>query len=59
MVLFGGKIEEVVIDLHPVAQHLSNAFELNPEYKNYVAQESDFDGIRNDPDFLALTTVIV
>ena len=40
-------------------QHLASAFELNASYRNLVGQEKDFDPIRNDPDFLAVTSVIV
>ena len=32
--------------------HLSNAFELNPDYRSFVEVEPDFDGIRQDPDFI-------
>ena len=42
-----------------VVLHLSHAFSLNPDYRNYVAGESDFNTIRNDVDFLELTSVIV
>ena len=39
--------------------YLSQAFELEPEYRDLVHQERDFDPVRNHPHFLALTTVIV
>ena len=39
--------------------HLSNAFDINATLRDLVATEEDFDPIRTDPDFLALTTVIV
>jgi tetratricopeptide (TPR) repeat protein len=38
--------------------HLTSALELNPEFRALVEQETDFDNIRLDPDFLALTTLI-
>ena len=39
--------------------HLTMAIELNTEYRQHIAKESDFDPIRNDPGFLAATTLIV
>lgn len=39
--------------------HLSNAFDLNPEFRNYVDMESDFDLIREDPEFLSSLDIIV
>ena len=39
--------------------YLSNAFDLNPDYRDYVDKESDFDAIREDPDFVASLDVIV
>ena len=39
--------------------HLSNAFDLNPEYRDYVDNESDFDAIREDPEFLSSLDMIV
>lgn len=39
--------------------YLSEAFELDSEYRDLVGVEKDFDPIRNDPAFLALTSVIV
>ena len=38
---------------------LARAFELQEEYRNLVADESDFDPIRDDPAFQALTRVTV
>src|SRR5437773_1688815 len=38
---------------------LAQAFELQPEYREHVLKEHDFDPIRNHPYFQALTTVIV
>jgi len=39
--------------------YLSQAFDIEPEYRDLVASEPDFDPIRNHPHFQALTTVIV
>ena len=39
--------------------HLAKAFELNSEYRGYVGNESDFDPVRNHPEFAALTNVSV
>jgi tetratricopeptide (TPR) repeat protein len=38
---------------------LTRAIELKPEVRELVADEHDFDPIRNDPEFLALTSIIV
>jgi tetratricopeptide (TPR) repeat protein len=38
---------------------LAQAFELQPDYRDLVQNEADFDSIRSHPHFLALTTVIV
>ena len=38
---------------------LSRAFDLDHRYRDLIADESDFDKIRNHPAFLAVTTVIV
>ncbi len=39
--------------------YLAQALELDPNYREMVSDEPDFDPIRNDPDFQALTAVIV
>lgn len=39
--------------------YLSRSFALDSHYRDLVAEESDFDPIRSDPEFLALTSVIV
>jgi tetratricopeptide (TPR) repeat protein len=39
--------------------YLSQALDLEPEYRDHISREHDFDPIRNHPHFLALTTVIV
>lgn len=46
-------------DAHNAVQHLAHAFELNPEFREFVDQESDFDPIRDDAEFLALTSAPV
>ena len=40
-------------------QYLLQSFDLDPEYRDLVAHEEDFDAIRNDPDFQMITSVIV
>lgn len=39
--------------------YLSTAFEIDSAYRDLVAEEADFDLIRQHPDFLAIMTVIV
>ncbi|MFM2096966.1 MAG: hypothetical protein RIS70_4090 [Planctomycetota bacterium] len=39
--------------------YLSQAFDLDPRYRDLVCKESDFDPIREHPEFQALTSVIV
>jgi Flp pilus assembly protein TadD len=39
--------------------YLSQAFDLDADYRDLVNHEPDFDPIRNNPHFQALTTVIV
>lgn len=39
--------------------HLAIALDLNNDYRQHIATESDFDPIRTDPGFLAATTLIV
>ena len=36
------------------AYHLSLAIDLNPDYRELVALETDFDRVRNDPEFQAI-----
>ena len=38
--------------------YLAQAFALDPEYRGLVDTESDFDPLRNDPDFQALTRLV-
>lgn len=39
--------------------YLSRAFDKDPEYRDMVADESDFDPLRDHPEFLAIMDVIV
>ena len=39
--------------------YLAQAFDLDPDYRDMVANEPDFDPVRNHPEFVALTSVIV
>jgi hypothetical protein len=39
--------------------YLAQALDLEPNYRDMVHQEADFDPIRHHPNFLALTEVIV
>lgn len=39
--------------------YLARAFDIDSNYRDLVGDEPDFDPIRNHPDFLALTSVIV
>ena len=40
-------------------EYLAQSFEFDPDYRDLVAAESDFDAIRDDPDFRMATSVIV
>ncbi len=40
-------------------QYLTQSFDLDPNYREMVAAESDFDGLRDDPDFQMLISVVV
>ena len=40
-------------------EHLSRALALDSQYRYLIDDESDFDPLRNDPDFQALTSAIV
>lgn len=39
--------------------HLSRAMEIDPTYRDAIAVESDFDPVRDHPEFLALTSAVV
>ena len=39
--------------------YLAQSFDLDPEYREMVADEPDFDPLRNHPEFVQLTSVIV
>lgn len=39
--------------------YLAQALEIDPNYRDLIAAEPDFDPIRSDPDFRALASVIV
>jgi hypothetical protein len=39
--------------------YLSRTFDIDPCYRDLVANEKDFDTIRHHPSFLELTSVIV
>lgn len=40
-------------------QYLNQSFEIDPNYRDMVCDEKDFDPIRNDPGFQSITSVIV
>jgi tetratricopeptide (TPR) repeat protein len=40
-------------------EYLAQALDINPNYRDLVAQEADFDPIRDEPGFQALVSVIV
>ncbi len=39
--------------------HLGEALAIDPEYRDLIGKEKDFDSIRNAPEFLQLTKIIV
>ena len=39
--------------------YLAQAFDLDPDYRDMVADEPDFDPLRDHPEFVAITSVIV
>ena len=39
--------------------HLSEALAIDPEYRDLIEKERDFDSIRSDPEFQLLTNIIV
>ena len=40
-------------------QYLTQSFDLDPNYRDLVATENDFDPLRDDPDFQMLASVVV
>ena len=40
-------------------EFLSRALAMNPDYRDMIGKERDFDSLRSDPDFQALISVIV
>ncbi len=40
-------------------QYLTQSFDLDPKYRDMVMSETDFDELRDDPDFQMLTSVVV
>lgn len=46
-------------ETHRALQFLMQSFELDPAFRELVSTESDFDPIREDPEFRALTSVVV
>ena len=39
-------------------EYLTQAFAVNPDYRDMVGKESDFNPLRSDPDFQALTSML-
>jgi tetratricopeptide (TPR) repeat protein len=39
--------------------HLAEALAIDPNFRDLIDDEHDFDSIRSDPEFLALTSIIV
>lgn len=39
--------------------HLAQALAIDPDYRLLIAEESDFNPLRDDPDFQALTRIVV
>jgi Flp pilus assembly protein TadD len=46
-------------DKEKALEHLSQALNLDPDYRHLIDSESDFDPLRSDPDFQALLGIIV
>ncbi len=44
---------------HDAIANLMRAIELKPDFRDMVGSESDFDPIRSDPEFQAITSIIV
>lgn len=43
----------------PALEHLAHALSMDAKYRAMIDEEPDFDPLRNDPEFQALTTIIV
>lgn len=43
----------------PALTHLAHALSLDPGYRDQIGSESDFDSLRADPEFQALTSIVV
>ena len=46
-------------NVRQAVRYLAESFDLDPNYRDLTAEESDFDPIRDDPAFQAVTSVIV
>lgn len=46
-------------NIRSAVKYLTQSFDLDPNYRDLVSEEPDFDPIRNDPRFRMLTSVIV
>jgi len=46
-------------DKRRTCDYLSEALRLDPDYRDLIAGESDFDPVREDPEFQSLTSVTV
>ena len=46
-------------NVHQALYHLSTALEIDPNYRDLIEDEADFDPIRSNDDFRMLTSVIV
>ena len=46
-------------ETHRALQFLMQSFDLDPSFRDLVPAETDFDPIREDPEFRALTSVVV
>jgi len=46
-------------DKRRALDYLAQALEIDPDYRRLVDDEPDFDPLRSDPDFQALTSIIV
>ena len=49
----------LALDSTTCARHLTIALDINPDYRENVDSESDFDPMRDDPEFRAALSVVV